>query len=111
MDEKTKKKAKKNTVFRLCIRCQNLNTSDLVTQPPLNSYTKFLDYINKRGRYGDVDYQLIRRRLENFTVADLKAKNAKWHTKCYQSACRIGHLARLKSHYVNKTQMRFFIKG
>lgn len=99
MEEKTRKKLKQDIDFGLCIQCQKLDTTDLVTQPSLNSYIKFLDYINKREQYGDVDYQLIRRRLENFTAADLQTRNAKWHRKCYQSTCHSGHLARAKSRY------------
>lgn len=99
MEEKTRKKVKQDIDFGLCIQCQKLDTTDLVTRPSLNSYIKFLDYINKREQYGDVDYQLIRRRLENFTAADLQTRNAKWHRKCYQSTCHSGHLARAKSRY------------
>ncbi len=92
------KKPRKETDFSLCIQCQDPATHHgaLVTEPSLDSYSNFLQFIHERARYGDADYPKISGRLACFTATDLRDKKAKWHRTCYGSTCNSAHLERAK---------------
>jgi len=81
MEPSTSKKQKPETDFKLCIQCQERDTSDLVTEPSAETYSKFLQFVHERGEYGYAEYAQISRRLQGFTAVDLKDKKAKWHRK------------------------------
>ena len=99
MDQVATKKARQDTDFSLCIQCQDQNAHKLVSEPSLEAYTKFLQFVHERGQYGDAEYPQISRRLEHFTATDLKDRKAKWHRACYGSTCHSGHMERARVRY------------
>ena len=56
MDQVATKKARQDSDFSLCIQCQVQNPHKLVSEPSLEAYTKFLQFIHERGQYGDAEY-------------------------------------------------------
>ena len=66
MEPSTSKKARQETDFKLCIQCQEPDTSqepELVNEPSQEAYAKFLKYIHERGQYGDAEYPQISARF------------------------------------------------
>ncbi|KAK7065295.1 hypothetical protein SK128_022945, partial [Halocaridina rubra] len=92
MEPSTSKKPRPGTDFKLCIQCQEPDNRDLATEPSIEAYSKFLQFICKRGQYGDADYAQISGRLQGYTCAYQKDKKAKWHRKYYGTICHSGHL-------------------
>ena len=99
MEPSTSNKARQETDFKLCIQCQEPDTSqepEVVTEPSQEAYAKFLQYVHERGQYRDAEYPQISTRLQGHTASDLKDRKAKWHRKCYGSTCHCGYLERAR---------------
>ena len=90
--------------FTLCIRCQ-LPGGSLVVNPQAESYTKFLDAVNKRAAYGDGDFPAIRFRLSTFTAFDLVGK-ATWHLHCYKDTVHAQKIVRAEKAFKRKLSER-----
>lgn len=73
--------------------------SELVHQPSLETYSKFLSFVHERGKYGDADYPQISKQLQPYSASDLQQNNAVWHRNCYKSTCNSQHLQRVKIRY------------
>lgn len=97
MEPSTSKKPRLETDFKLCIQCQELGTGVLVSELSEEACSKFLQFVHKRGQYGDADYAQISGRLRGYTASNLKDMKAKWHRKCYGLTCHSGHLERAKA--------------
>ena len=96
MEPSTSKKPRLETDFTLCIQCQEPGTGVLVSEPSEEACSKFLQFVHKRGQYGDANYAQISGRLHGYTASNVKDKKAKWHRKCYGSTCHSGHLERAR---------------
>ena len=75
-----------------------------MSEPSEEAYSKFLQFVHKRGQYGDADYAQISGRLHGYTASNPKDMKAKWHRKCYGSTCHSGHLERAKVRYQKACQ-------
>ena len=100
------KRARQETDFTLCIKCQKSDSSRLVIDPSLEVYSKFLSFVHKLGQYGAGDFPAISCRLDRITDAELKAKKASWHRTCYSETCHTGHLEHARIHYEKACEQR-----
>ena len=86
MDEPPEKRARVQTNFKLCIKCQTNIEDHIRQQPKDTSYEKFIAVVQLRATFGEQEFISIRDRLGNITVQQLKDDEAVWHSKCYSDA-------------------------
>ena len=98
-EEPLEKRSKRETDFKLCIKCQTSNKDLLRSNPSESSYDNFLKCINERASYGEHEFILLSDSLSNFTACQLREHNAVWHKKCYADTTNKCHIQRSRDRH------------
>ena len=96
---------KKKTIdFSLCLKCQGNN--NLVTQPTLSAYEKFLVFVRERSDYGNPEYVTLSQQFYGLSPEDLEQNHATWHRSCYAKVTHKQHTERDKARWMKALDVK-----
>jgi len=82
MPQVAAKKHWQETDFKLCVQFQKPDAHELVSEPLLEAYTMFLNFIRERWECRDAEYLQHIWQIEHITATYLKDMKEKWHRTC-----------------------------